>query len=224
MQRIAECKGEEMDNTSLIRINPQQDLEVMHFYEEAKKLQQYAEIRTIATAEDTKAATNDLSLIAKLKKAMESKRKDYLQPFQEHVKEVNEVYKTLMLPVETADKITREKIMAYQREQERKRQEQEEINRLRMEAAQKEAALNNGEIKESVKLVDVIEVQKKVNTDMGSLGTMKVKKWEVEDISKVPTEYLKVDEVAIGKLVRAGIKSISGIHIWEEEVLKVSSK
>lgn len=205
-------------------INPQTDPEVMNFYNEAVKLKEYAEVRIITTAEDTKLATNDLSLIAKLKKAMESKRKDYLQPFNDHIKFVNETYKTLMSPVEQADKITRDKIMAYQREQARIRAEQEEINHLRMEAAQKEAALNNGEIKESVNLIDVIDVQKKVNADMGTLGTMKVRKFEVEDITKVPSEYLKVDEVAIGKLVRAGIKSISGIRIWEEEVLKVNTR
>lgn len=155
---------------------------------------------------------------------MEAKRKDYLQPFQDHIKETNEIYKTLMLPVEQADKVTREKMMTYQREQERIRREQEEINRLRMEAAQKEASLNNGEIKEPINLVEVINVQKKVNADMGTLGTMKIKKWEVEDITRVPAEYLQVDSVAIGKLVRAGIKSIPGIRIWEEEILKVVNR
>jgi hypothetical protein len=213
-----------MDNGSLAVINPKQDLEVMHFYEEAQRLQKYAEERVITTLEDTKLATNDLSMIAKLKKAMETKRKDYSQPFQEHVKFINETYKTLMLPVEQADIITRQKMSAYMQEQERKQREQEEINRLRMEAAQKEAALNNGEIKESVNLVDVVEAPKKVISDAGSVGTMKVRKFEVEDITKVPIEYLKVDEVAIGKLVRAGIKSISGIRIWEEDTLKVNTK
>jgi hypothetical protein len=207
----------------LICINPQTDPEVMGFYAEAMKLLDFANIRIIATVEDTKLATNDLSLIAKLKKAMEAKRKDYLQPFQEHVKEFNEAYKILMLPVEQADKITREKVLAYQSEQARIRFEQEEINRKRMEAAESEMRLK-GELTESVNLVEVIEVQKKVITDSGSIGTMKVRKFEVEDITKVPAEYLKVDEVAIGKLVRAGIKSISGIRIWEEEVIKVSTK
>ena len=163
-----------MDNGSLAVINPKQDLEVMHFYEEAQRLQKYAEERVITTLEDTKLATNDLSMIAKLKKAMETKRKDYSQPFQEHVKFINETYKTLMLPVEQADIITRQKMSAYMQEQARKQREQEEINRLRMEAAQKEAALNNGEIKESVNLVDVVEAPKKVISDAGSVGTMKV--------------------------------------------------
>ena len=209
---------------TLSLVIPTQDQSVVALYNEAQKLQEYANSRVIVSADDTKAATNDLSLIAKLKKAMEAKRKDYLQPFQEHVKEVNEAYKTLMVPVEQADFVTRQKVMAYQREQARIAAEQEEINRLRMEAAQKEAALNNGEIKEAVNLVEIQEVQKKVVTDMGSLGTMKVRKFAVEDITKVPAEYLRVDEVAIGKLVRAGIPSIPGIKIWTEETLKVSSK
>jgi hypothetical protein len=46
----------------------------------------------------------------------------------------------------------------------------------------------------------------------------------VEDITKVPAEYLIVNEVVIGKLVRAGIPSIPGIRIWEEEILKVNAK
>ena len=209
---------------TLSLVIPTQDQSVVALYNEAQKLLEYANSRVIVSADDTKAATNDLSLIAKLKKAMEAKRKDYLQPFQEHVKEVNEAYKTLMVPVEQADFVTRQKVMAYQREQARIAAEQEEINRLRMEAAQKEAALNNGEIKEAVNLVEIQEVQKKVVTDMGSLGTMKVRKFAVEDITKVPAEYLRVDEVAIGKLVRAGIPSIPGIKIWTEETLKVSSK
>ena len=213
-----------METKELTLYEPAQDQSVVALYNEAQKLLEFANSRIIANADDTKAATNDLSLIAKLKKAMEAKRKDYLQPFQEHVKEVNEAYKTLMVPVEQADFVTRQKVMAYQREQARIAAEQEEINRLRMEAAQKEAALNNGEIKEAVNLVEVQEVQKNVSTDMGSLGIMKVRKFAVEDITKVPAEYLRVDEVAIGKLVRAGIPSIPGIKIWTEETLKVSSK
>lgn len=212
-----------MEDTALLRINPQQDVEVMNFYAEAMKLLEYANGRVIATAEDTKLATNDLSLIAKLKKAMETKRKDYLQPFQEHVKEVNDIYKTLMLPIETADKVTREKVQTFMHEQERIRQEQERINRLKIEAAEAEMKLK-GELTESVNLVEVIDVQKKVNTDMGSIGTMKVRKWEVEDITKVPIEYLIVDITAIGKLVRAGIPALPGIRIWTEEVLKVNTK
>ena len=212
-----------MQTTELQRIDPRLDVEINTFYEEAKRLLDYANARSISTLEETKLATDDLALISKLRKAMEQKRKDYLLPFQEHVKEVNDVYKSLMLPIEQADLVTRQKVMAYQREQARIKAEQDEINRLRLEAASKEAALNNGEIKESVNLVDVVNVPKKVYTDNGTLGTSKVWKFEIEDLSKIPLDYLTPDMVKIGKVIRAGVK-IAGIKSWQEDSLRVTSK
>lgn len=63
-----------------------------------------------------------------------------------------------------------------------------------------------------------------VRTEVGTLGTMKVRKWEVEDFSKVPDEMKMIDATKVGKLVRAGISAISGIRIWTEETLKVNAK
>ena len=212
-----------MEGTALLRIDPRQDAIVIGFYDEAKKLLDYANARVITSLDDAKLATDDLSMIAKLKKAMESKRKDYLQPFQDHVKEVNEIYKTLMQPIETADMVTRSKVLSFQREQAELKAKQEEINRLRMEAATKEAELNNGEIKESVNIIDVVTVPTHVYADNGTLGTSKVWKFEVEDLTKIPLEYLIPDMVKIGKVVRAGVK-IPGVKSWQENSLRVNSK
>ena len=212
-----------MEGTALLRIDPRQDAIVIGFYDEAKKLLDYANARVITSLDDAKLATDDLSMIAKLKKAMESKRKDYLQPFQDHVKEVNEIYKTLMQPIETADMVTRSKVLSFQREQAELKAKQEEINRLRMEAATKEAELNNGEIKESVNIIDVVTIPTHVYADNSTLGTSKVWKFEVEDLTKIPLEYLIPDMVKIGKVVRAGVK-IPGVKSWQENSLRVNSK
>ena len=212
-----------MEGTALLRIDPRQDAIVLGFYDEAKKLLDYANARVIMSLDDAKLAADDLSMIAKLKKAMESKRKDYLQPFQDHVKEVNEIYKVLMQPIETADMVTRSKVLSFQREQAELKAKQEEINRLRMEAATKEAELNNGEIKESVNIIDVVTVPTHVYADNGTLGTSKVWKFEVEDLTKIPLEYLMPDMVKIGKVVRAGVK-IPGVKSWQESSLRVNSK
>ena len=212
-----------MEGTALLRIDPRQDAIVIGFYDEAKKLLDYANARVIMSLDDAKLAADDLSMIAKLKKAMESKRKDYLQPFQDHVKEVNEIYKTLMQPIETADMVTRSKVLSFQREQAELKAKQEEINRLRMEAATKEAELNNGEIKESVNIIDVVTVPTHVYADNSTLGTSKVWKFEVEDLTKIPLEYLIPDMVKIGKVVRAGVK-IPGVKSWQENSLRVNSK
>ena len=211
--------------TALVKVNPQNDTEVMAFYNEALELLRYAESRVIATAEDLKPATDDLSIIAKIKRGMEEKRKDYLRPFQDHIKETNAAFQTLMEPIEQADKTTRQKILAFQAEQERIRREQEEINRLRMEAARKDAALHNGEISESVNLVEVVpEAPKRVSTDMGTVGQRMIRKWEVIDFSAVPDEFKLIDAGKITKVVKAGIGSISGIRIYEEPILTVNAR
>jgi len=80
----------------IIKVDQKSEPSVLLLLAEANQLREYAIARVITTIDDVKAATNDLSLIAKLKKTMEGKRKDYLQPFQEHVKEVNDDYKILM--------------------------------------------------------------------------------------------------------------------------------
>lgn len=211
-----------MEQTTAL-VKPRDNTEVMAFYNEALGLQKYAEARVITTAEDLKPATDDLSIIAKVKKALEGKRKEYVVPLQDQVKEFNEAFKTLMEPILIADQVTREKILAYQQEQKRIRQEQERINALRIEAAEKEAALNNGEITESVNLVEVVsEAPKRVSTEMGTVGQRMIRKWEVIDMAQVPEEYKVIDSARVTKVVKAGIPSIPGIRIYEEPTLAVN--
>uniref|UniRef100_A0A6M3KLP9 Uncharacterized protein n=2 Tax=viral metagenome TaxID=1070528 RepID=A0A6M3KLP9_9ZZZZ len=215
-------ENEVQGETALIKVKPELDLQVMAFYAEAVKLKEYAEARVITTLEDMKPANDDLNIIRKLKKAMEARRKEYLAPFQDHVKEVNEAYKNLMEPVDMADKITTDKMLAFNREQDRIRREQEEINRLRMEAAQKDAALHNGEISEPVNLVEVIpEAPKRTTTDIGTTGQRDNWKWEVVDFSLVSDDYKIINAGVLTPIVKAskGKISISGIRIYNEPIL-----
>lgn len=46
-----------------------------------------------------------------------------------------------------------------------------------------------------------------------------VPKWELEDLSKVPREYLAINPVLVNKAVKAGQRKIAGLRIWEEEDL-----
>ncbi len=188
-EMIADATESSTSETALIKVNPEQDTQVLLFLAESNKLRDYAEARVISTVEDLRPATDDLSLIANIKKGMEEKRKEYLKPLQDHVKSVNEAFKTLMAPIEDADKITRTKILAFKAEMERKAMEAEEINRLRMEAAKKEMDLK-GELTESVNLVETpMQVPAHVRTDSVTLGTTKVWKFEVTNASALPEEY-----------------------------------
>ena len=217
--------AEEKSKNTLVMTAPNTDVEIMSFYNEAVRLQEFAETRVIVTVEDLKPASDDLSLIRWLKKAMEDKRRDYLAPFQGHIKEINETYKTLMEPIDAADKITTDKMLAFTREQNRIRQEQETINRLRIEAAQKDAALHNGKVSEPVNLVEVLpEAPKRVTTDMGSSGQRDNWKWELIDLKLVPVDYLKINAGVLTPIVKAskGKITIPGIRIYNEPTLTIT--
>jgi len=216
-----EVKQEVKATTAVIQVKPEADPELVSFYGEAVKLQEYAEARTIASVEDIKSATNDLSIIANIKKAMEGKRKAYLTPIQDHVKSINETFKTLMAPIEQANTTTRSKIMAFNAEQERIRREQEAINRMKQETADREAKLKGEETKPVEVAPAIAAPPKRIDAEMGALGQRTIRKWELVDIALVPDEYKILDSAKVTKVVKAGVPSIPGIRIYEEPVLVV---
>lgn len=214
----------EQHETALIKVGPAVDPRMIALYEEGISFKQDAEAMVILSDSDISRATDHLSIIAKLKKAIEEKRKEYIGPLNDHLKAINETFKRFVSPIERADAIVREKVVAYRKEQERIRLEQERINRLRAEAAQAEMKLK-GELMEPVTLVPVVPVEPTgYSTAAGTLGTTHTRKWEVDDLKLVPIEYLVIDATKVGKVVRAGIPSIPGIRIWVEEGLRITSQ
>ncbi len=203
-----------------------EDIEAHGYFHESLKLLEYAKGRVIATVEDSKSGTDDLSIISKLKKAMDGKRKFLLDPLKADMDAIRDTYNYLMAPVLEADKITRAKMVAFDAEQKRIRAEQEEVNRLRMEAAQKEMKLK-GELSESVNLVEVTPVAPTtIRTDTGTVGQRDNWKWEVTDFSIIPDEYKIINAGMVTPVVKAskGKITISGIRIFNEPIIAVNAR
>ena len=194
------------------------------YQEQVRGLLNYAEARTITCKEDSIGATNDLSMMANLKKALEERRKDYVKPLNDEVKTINNVFKTLTEPLDQADKLTRAKLLAYNAEQERLRQEAEAINQQKIELARREMVLKGEITVDTTPVVVPPEAPKHIRADAGMAGKSTIRKWEVEDFAQVPNEYKMVDAAKIGKVVRAGIPSIPGIRIWTEDTLRITPK
>jgi len=217
---------EESAGTVLMIPKPGEDIEVKNYYEQALGLKTHAEKRVIKTVDDLKLATDDLSLISKIMKALTDKKKEYLKPLKEQVEEINNNYKFWMEPIEAANTITRQKMTAFDAEQRRIRQVQEEINRKRMEAAQEEAALNNGEITEPVNLVEVTPEVKRVSTGMGTTGMVDCWKYEVEDFAALPDEYKVADTALLNNTAKKhhDQKPVPGVRFYNEPTVRVSTK
>jgi len=214
-----------MAENSLALIKPQEDTVLLAIYQEAIALRNFAEARVIATNDDLSPANDDLAVIARVKKGMEAKRKDYLKPFQDHIKDVNDAYKTFMEPIEQADKITRDKILTFRAEQERKRREAEAIEAEKTELARREAELTGGEI--TVDLTPVVKpeaVPDRIRGELGSSGKITIWKFEVIDFSLLPDRFKMENATLIGKVVRAGEREIPGVRIWGEDSLRVNTK
>ena len=219
----AEVKVVEMTDLAL---RPGEDIEAHGQYEEAVKLLEYAKKRVIASLEDNKAANDDLSLIAKIKKAMEAKKKEYLGPLTEQIEAVRATYTYLMTPILEAQKLTKDKMLAYDAGQERIRNEQIEINRKRNEAAVAEMKLN-GELSESVNEVEVApEPAKQVSTAMGTSGKRDNWEYEIVDMDAIPREYMMPDLVmlnAIAKKYHDG-KPVPGIRFFNKPIIAHRSR
>lgn len=90
---------------------------------------QSVEVRTRAEAE---AATEFLSAIARATRKAEEARKFLVGPLNAHVKAINERFKADREPLDQADRVVREKVIAFRREEERRRAEEQA--RLQREA------------------------------------------------------------------------------------------
>ena len=209
--------------TAVVNINPDSDLEIQGHYEEAQRLRFYALDRVVETSVDAKNATDDLSMISTLKKAMEEKRREYTVPLDQHKKAIMETFRTLMAPIEEADRVTRDKVLAFKQVQAAQKAEEERINAERLQLAQDEMALK-GEITEPVNLIPVSEVTKTIHTDLGTAGMVTNWKFEIIKPALVPDEYKIVDVAKIGKVVRAGLREIPGVRIYPEESLRMRSR
>ena len=81
------------------------------------------------------------------------------------------------------------------------------------EASQEEFSFNDSDFQQS----------KNVHSNSGSINVKKVWKFKVIDPNKVPKQYLIVDEKIIRRDVRAGVRSIDGVEIYEEENVGVKA-
>ena len=208
--------------TALINIEPKTDLALTPLLAEIERFKVWADKLVIADDAGLRSATEDISSLRKLSKAIEEKRKEYVEPLNSYVKDINAYFKQATVPLSSADAVISRKMLEYKAECDRKRKEAEEINRMREEAQRREAALNDGEIKESVVTIPVpAQAAKTTHTDVGSASTRDNWKVEVTDFAALPDEYKIPDAVKLGKIVRAGLHTIPGCRIWNDPSLSV---
>jgi hypothetical protein len=162
---------------------------------------------------DLTLASEALTRITKHLKEWEQKRTEIVQPANNFVRSINQMWARLVDPVKSEDARLR-MMMSTFRAKESQRRQQEYQEGLK----QVEEVFPGGSPIPDVVAPIPADSLKHVVTQNGTVHYANVRKWEIQDIDKIPREYFILDESRIGKLVKAGIEAIPGIRIWIEQV------
>lgn len=204
------------------------DADVNQLTGEASSLEVRANELIILTDADAAEATNILGFIATAKKKLEEKRTFFVKPINDQVKNINNLFKQYNLPLDNADSTLRRKVLAYRQEQTRKKREEDE--RLRQLAEKEQRRLEKKAEKKGLPAPPPIIIQasesapKTIQASMGSATTRTTWDFQIVDESLIPREYMVVDEKKIRAVVKAGIRNIPGVNIYQAETLSVRAR
>lgn len=196
-----------------------QDHEVQVIQKETMPLQEKINALDVIDEPSSKFATDLLAFITKAKRRLEDRRVFFTKPLNEHIKSINNYFKSFGDPLDVMDRQIKGKLLGYrQMMQEQERKKQDEIKKFAEE--------NN---LPAVKAEP--EISNAVRSSIGSSFAVKRWTWAVEDETKIPREYLIIDEKKINAMIRAQAKTvkgvstcdlkIEGVKIYQEESISV---
>jgi len=185
-----------------------EEQEIVRLWNRAEQIRDTVLTMTIESVDDYKKALEYLLSLSVIKLELDSKRQFFSKPLYDQMRRVNAYFDQYLKPIEEADKILRQKIVQYRalKWEEFKQQEKEIYERIKNE-------LN------SVDLPPVVVTPTLAKNEVVSGGEINfrvVKKWTIEDETKLPREYLKPDDKKIAEAVKKG-EEIPGVKVYTEE-------
>lgn len=147
------------------------------------------------------------------KKRIDERRKAAIEPDRARIAAINDKAKELTDPLDQIIEITNMKTASYTRLLEEKKKEEE------------------AKIKEAAELLDLVPseiyiapMEKTIRGD-GAIATTKIeKRFRVTDLSKVPLEYMMINESKIKTSLKLGVNIIPGIEIYEEKITQLRAR
>ncbi len=158
------------------------------------------------------------------RKDIEARRVTLTGPLNNSLSGINAMFKEVSEPLTQADMELRTKVNVYQTHE---RQRIETERRAAAEAARAQdvalPVLDHG----AVVNVETGERVESAPTSIRSFGATATFRddwtFEVVDSRLVPPEYLMVDEKKVGRVVKAGIREIPGIRIFQKMGIAVTA-
>jgi hypothetical protein len=194
------------------------------YEDEVGRMKATAENHQVIDEESNKTAIEMAAQAKRIVKTIEELRKEKVRPYQEYTKGIGNLAKVYTDQLEATERLLKQKINAYLTRQklerlEAERRAQEEARKLqeRLDAESAEKGLPQVEVPMPV----LPQKQEPVRTEEGSASQTKEWKWRLVSKENVPWDYLMIDTIAVNKAVRAGIRLIPGIEIYQEENVRI---
>ena len=195
----------------------------------------------VVSEADKIQATDVLARIQTFQREAESERVRLVRPLNDHVKLVNDAFKRVLTPVNEADRALRDKVLAYNREQQRiAAQKAAEAESLRLQSAARlqeaEKAEASGQTGVADQLLtgavaseqdakaaqaEAVLPSRHVVAGAGSSTVRKEWTFTVLNLDMVPNEYKVLSDTKVREAIRHGVRAIPGLEIFQEEKLAV---
>lgn len=175
----------------------------------------------IESAKDEEKAAVLVKEISEMTKNVETTRKSITDPIYKSYKNANEFFNRFLVPLKQANSIVRGKMSEHRtRQEEERRKKQEELDKI---FAKEQEKLKKKSEKLGIE-APVIQAPS-VQENRPTVGAVKYKKqwnFEIEDISKIPMEYLIVDLVKVRRYMYDQTNSgndpkIDGVKFYQED-------
>lgn len=198
--------------------------------EQATGVTAQALLLSVTDVKTQQAATDLLVLLKSVEKKAEAEEKRLVEPLQTQTKAIQALFKPGFKRLEGAEAHLRQQLTSFI-DAERERAEAERIESMK----KADAAAKKGDNKKALALATEAvnnsgpgrvmaasaSVVRESTLTRSQVTTRSTWTFEVKVPLEVPREYLCVDEKAVRAAVKAGIRDIAGIRIYEETGLVV---
>ena len=214
-----EKKPDPMPAVSDLNLDPVKRA-VAEYETKLKQLEEQAKKYEVKDAETSEHIVELGARSAKLVKKLTADRKARIEKEDFFVRSVNKLYKPLTDAGARIKKICSDKFSQYQARVRLEEQKREKAAREAQEKLQKqldEEAEKAGVEKVEAAPITIPKAPPITRTETGSASLRKIWTWEVVNADEVPKEYFILNDAMIEKQVKAGMRNIPGIRIFQKE-------
>ncbi len=187
----------------------------------------------VKSEEDVKLATEFLAQAKARADRVEEIRLSFTKPINEGLRAINTMYKEPYSALNAVMSKVKRAISDYRLEEEQKaRKEEDRLAKIR--DAKNKRNEEKGKMPDLTPVKTVERPDTTIKSDSGKTTTVKVWKFEIEDVSKLPASYKKtildfavekgLADMVIRKVVNAGIREIEGVKIFEDIEVRVLNR